>query len=216
MGCGSSPAPRDASGDGLIPTEDADNDGVCNGTEVMRETDPTAYDSDEDGYSDYAELFLGFDPNDPSSPSPDMVFLLREDESSTLQIPVMQDITGAGQDYSGAFETLSLPDGAEETAATFHVESLATFATPPENVSVVDAVGQSFQGVVGRTLVGFELRFAFGATTPRVCARGHRFRYNIKRSDGELISAPNFVLLVLEPGKTLATSQWCLPLGGCI
>ena len=217
-GCGDSTTPSEDSGVRLdAPTTgDTDGDGVCDTTEFTRGTDAASTDSDADGFSDYAEIFLGFDPLDPASPDRDQVHILREAPDATLQVPLTQRVRGAGEDYSAAFEALSRPDGAGETAATFYEESVATFAEPPDNVSVVDATSEAFRGVVGTTLLGFEVRFAFGSTTPRVCARAHRWRYSVKRSDGRLVGAPAGVLLVLPPGQTLATAEWCLPVGGCI
>ncbi len=219
VGCGDSTSvERDASDDedATDPGGDRDRDGVCDGTELARGTDADASDSDEDGFSDYAEILGGFDPLDPSSPDRDQVYVLRETPEASLQVPLTQSVRGAGEDYSGAFEATGRPDDAGDTAATFYTGSVATFAEPPENASVVDPTGEAFRGVVGRTLLGFELRFAFGGATPRLCARSHRWRYNIKRSDGRLIGAQGGLLLILPPGQTLATAQWCLPAGGCI
>lgn len=218
LGCGDSTTrPLDAGGGVDAPAGgDSDRDGVCDSTETARGTDPASGDSDEDGFSDYAEILLGFDPLDPASPDRDQVHILRESPEATLQIPITQRVRGAGEDYSAAFEALGSPDDAGDTAATFYEGSVATFAEPPENVAVVDATSEAFRGVVGTTLLGFELRFAFGGATPRLCARGHRWRYNIKRSDGRLVGAPSGLLLVLPPGDTLATTDWCLPARGCL
>ncbi len=220
LGCGdSTPPPRDsgvADADASLPEADTDRDGVCDATEVERGLNPELSDTDDDGFSDYAELLLGFNGLEPASPDRDSVHILRETVESTLQLPLTQTVRGAGEDYTGAFQSLGGPDDAGDTSATFYVDSVATFAEPMDNVAVIESEDEAFRGVVGRTLLGFELRFAFGGATPRVCVRGHQFRYNIKRSDGRLVGAHTELLLVMPPGQTLATADWCLPLGGCI
>ncbi len=218
FGCGTSTTHNpDATGgvDGSVEG-DTDGDGVCDATELARGTNPASGDTDGDGFSDYAEMLLGFDPDDPASPDRDRVHILRETSDASLQIPLTQSVRGAGEDYSAAFESLGRPDDGGDTATTFYEGSVATFAEPPENVAVVDASGEAFRGVVGTTLLGFELRFAFGGATPRLCTRGHLWRYNIKRSDGRLVGVTTGLLLILPPGDTLATTEWCLPAGGCL
>lgn len=49
---------------------DADGDEILDADEKKFGTDPTLVDTDADGYSDYAELLGGYDPND-GSPMPD-------------------------------------------------------------------------------------------------------------------------------------------------
>ncbi|MEM9072980.1 MAG: hypothetical protein AAGE52_31030 [Myxococcota bacterium] len=219
-GCGesSTPVPRTDGGEDatIVPEGDSDRDGLCDATEIMRGTDPGIVDTDADGFSDYAEVLLGFNAVEPASPDRETVYVLRETPEATLQVPLTRAVSGAGEDYSGAFQSTGDPDDAGDTADTFFMESTVTFAEPPENVAIIDTETESFRGVVGRTLLGFEVRFAFGSATPRVCARAHQWRYNIKRSDGRLIGAETGLLLVLPPGQTLATADWCLPVGGRI
>ncbi len=197
---------------------DTDNDGVCDATEIERGLNPTLDDTDADGFSDYAEVLLGFNPVDGASPNRDTVLILRESDVGAVQVPLTVSIRGSGEDYEGAFQSLGAPDEAGDTAMTFFTESVATFAEPMENVAILDAENQAFRGVVGRTLMGFEVRFEFaGEATPRGCARGYEWRYNVKRSDGRIVSAQTYLLLVLPPGQTLeGSAEWCLPFGGCI
>ena len=229
-GCGDSQAPSPPLSDGGrlidgrsvdgaeagLPGDDADGDGVCNATELTRGTDPDNPDTDGDGFSDYAEEYLSLDPMMADSPDRATVFILRETEQGTVQVPVMHQVTGAGEDFSGAFESSPVPDLGDVTAEDFYVDSVPTFAAPSDNVSFVDQDGEAFRGVVGETLLGFEVRFAFSGSLPRLCIRGFPFRYNIKGSDGQLQSADRFILLTLPAGDTLTTGEWCLPPGGCI
>jgi len=225
LGCGDSTTlpDRDAAlppgvdgGGPVDPFADDDDDGLCNGTEMERGTDPTLPDTDGDGFVDSAEVILGFDPMIPADPDRADVYILRETTEATLQVPIERAVTGGGEDYAGAFEATAVPDLGGDTAESFYVGSVATFGEPMENVAVIDEEAQSFRGVVGRTLMGFEVRFAFGANTPRLCIRGFPFRYNIKRSDGRTVGVERLLLLTLPPGDTLETGVWCNPPGGCI
>ena len=98
-------------------------------------------------------------------------------------------------------------------ASGFTVESPVarpTFAAPNDNVAFVDAEGESFRAVVGRTLLGFELRFDFaGERAP--CARAYPFRYTVKRSDGIIVASRRLMLVVLPEGGVLGTTPWCVP-----
>lgn len=201
-----------------VPADlDSDDDGVCDATEIERGLNPASADTDEDGFSDYVEVLLGFNAVDGASPNRDTVVVLRESAVGSLQVPLTVSTRGSGEDFEGAFQSLGSPDEAGDTAMTFYTESVATFAEPMENVAIIDDELQAFRGVVGTTLMGFEVRFEFGDATPRGCARGYSWRYNIKRSDGRIVSAQTYLLLVLPPGQSLeGSAQWCLPFGGCI
>ncbi len=71
-------ADEDNDGDGLTNGEeidrntdpndiDSDDDGISDGDEVHGQTDPNDNDSDDDGFTDSAEDFGGSNPNDPNS-----------------------------------------------------------------------------------------------------------------------------------------------------
>lgn len=71
-------ADEDPDGDGLSNGEeyvrdtdpndiDSDDDGISDGDEVYAQTDPNDQDSDDDGYTDSAEDFGNSNPNDPNS-----------------------------------------------------------------------------------------------------------------------------------------------------
>ncbi len=191
---------------------DSDEDGVCDTTEVERGSDPTRVDTDGDGFSDLAELFtLGSNVTDNGDPNRERVFILRESESSAVQIPIERAFTGGGEDYVGVFEP-GAEDDAGISAATFFTGAVASFAEPMSNVAIID--GEAFRGLNGRTLLSWEARFEY-SDTPRACIRAYPFRYSVKRSDGRIVFVSRLTLLVLPVGQTLATGQWCLPLEGC-
>lgn len=200
----------------VIPTGDTDGDGLCDTTELARGTDPSSLDSDSDGFTDYAEVVFGFNPTVPSSPDRSTVFVLQESPSGALQVPIEQAVRGGGEDYQGSFEATLVNDRGDQSAETFYLESVPTFSVPIENVALVDEDSEAFRGVIGRTLLGFEVRFAYGEAITRSCIRAYPFRYNIKRSDGRLLAVNRSLLLILPPGETLATGEWCVPDGGCI
>mgnify|MGYP004150709721 CR=1 FL=1 len=142
--------------------------------------------------------------------------VLRERAEAAIDIPLQQSVFGNGEDYTGSFEALGTPDEAGETATDFYGGGRATFAEPPENVALIDVDEEAFRGVVGRTLLGFELRFVRGASPTRGCIRAHLFRYNVKRSDGRLVGAQRNLLVVLPPSTSLETGEWCRPSSGCL
>ncbi len=219
--CGDSttpPPPEDAGAADapFVPTDDRDGDGLCDGTEIMRGTDPDVADTDLDGFPDYAEVLLGTNPSLNTSPDRETVFTLRERAEAAIDIPLQQSVFGNGEDYTGSFEALGTPDEAGETATDFYGGGRATFAEPPENVALIDVDEEAFRGVVGRTLLGFELRFVRGASPTRGCIRAHLFRYNVKRSDGRLVGAQRNLLVVLPPSTSLETGEWCRPSSGCL
>lgn len=210
LGCfDSGPPPTDRPDGGLIGDVDRDRDGLCNDTEIMRGTDPDDPDTDADGFSDYWEVLIGTDPRDPTRPSRDVVIVLRESGPlAQLVAPIEIAVTGAGEDFSGAFEDEVVGDPGGETAGVFFVGARASFAAPGDNVAVVD--GESFRAVVGRTLLGFELELAYLGDA-RGCARALPFRYNVKRSDGVIVASRRFFLVVMPPEVAFGDAPWCTP-----
>lgn len=200
----------------MLPTGDTDGDGLCDDSEISRGTDPLVSDTDGDGFTDFVEVMFGTDPMLSSSPDRDTVFLLRENPESSVQIPISRRISGGGEDYVGAFESLGRPDLAGATAADFYAGSVALFADPAENAAIVDGDAETIFGVVGRTLLGYEVRMAFGSNLPRSCIRAYQFRYNIKRSDGRLVGLERRLVVVLPTGDRLDSGEWCAPVGSCI
>lgn len=216
IGCpgpgGSDAGPRvDGSGSDGATGQDSDGDFVCDDTEERRGSDPRSPDTDEDGYDDFVEIVFGYDPTDPTDPGRDVVFTMRETREASLQVQAERVVNGDGEDFVGAFEALEAMDLMSLTAADYYTESVALFADPMDNVAVLDADAEAFRGTVGRTRLGWEIRFEFGDHLPRDCARAYPFRYTVKRNDGTVVGLQRYLLVILPVGDTLATAAWCVP-----
>jgi hypothetical protein len=219
-GCPSSSGPDQDSGmsdpDGSDPFADTDSDGLCDITEMTRGTDPTLPDTDADGFPDHVEAAYGFDPLLPASPDREIVVVLREDRASTVIVPARFSVRGRGEDFTGAFESLGGTDALGVDATSFWDWSTALFASPPDNVAVIEPEAERFLGVVGMTELFFETSLSFGSNRELFCTRAHSFRYNLKRSDGVFLSgATRHLLVILPPGETVATGVWCPPPAPC-
>lgn len=199
----------------LDPALDQDVDGLCNGTELARGTDPFAGDTDADGYSDWMEISFGFNPLLPASPDRSIVFALSESTEASIQVPIPVRVRGGGEDYAGGFEADPARDPLGLTAEAFFTSAVALHADPPENAAAVDVEEQVFRVVVGDTVLAYEARFAFAENLERRCVRAYPFRYTVKRSDGRFVANERLILLVLPQGETLRTAEWCAP-SGCI
>jgi len=209
------PPPDDAGPDVDAPSDiglDTDQDGLCDRTEPSYHTDPLNPDSDGDGYPDGTEVIDGDDPSLPSEPIRDRIVFLTEAPDATATLTITQAVRAAGESYTGAFQSLTTRDAYGRQAGDLFVSASATVATPPDNVIAID--GEQFIGVNGRTLLVYELSFAFGDQIPRDCAAAYPFRYNIKRQDGRLVATTRYTLVVLPPGATPASAPWCV-LAGC-
>ncbi|MEM1413666.1 MAG: hypothetical protein AAGH15_02135 [Myxococcota bacterium] len=191
---------------------DSDGDGLCDDYELYFRLDPEDPDSDGDGFPDYWETVLaGLAPNDAQTPAAEDLVFLREGPRAAAQVPLTAVVTGAGQDYLGAFEALDAMDPFGQDAGDHFAGSVAAFAEPIENVGRVDEESEAFRGVVGRTLLGWEVRLAFGSVIPRLCHRVFPFRYLVVRSDGRPILADRRLLVILAPGETLEGGPFCAP-----
>jgi hypothetical protein len=216
-GCPDSSVPGDGGvyvpdGSGLDAAGlDSDEDGLCDGTEVARGSDPLVPDTDGDGFPDYYEFVLGYDAALPASPDRTIVVTLRENPESEASIPIEADVRGRGEDFHGAFEGLYARDLGGVTASDFYVDADAVAAQPMDNVGEIVAEAETFRGVVGSTRLHFEVFIAWGDNVERRCIRAFPFRYSVKRSDGRFVASPRFLVLVLPPAATLATGEWCAP-----
>lgn len=220
-GCGESvtrPLPTDAGPrvDAPVLPGDADGDRLCDSTEAMRGTDPFNPDTDGDGYTDYVEIVYGYDPLRPASPDRATVVLLGESPEASSDVMPSLRVRGQGEDYTGSFEALPVHgDIAGLTASAFNGGGRALFADPVGNVGVVEEEAERFRGVVGTTLLAFEQRLVYGDNVDGLCARAYPFRYIVKRSDGALVYAQRYLLVVLPVGERLTADGWCIPSGGC-
>jgi len=219
-GCGSShpspPPPTDgAVPDSAPPSSDTDGDGLCDSSELMRGTDPLSADTDGDGFTDLAEVRFGTNPLVPTSPDRSTVFVLRETPDATVQVPVEVDVRAHGEDYTGGFMALGAAPETTSSAVDFFSGSVALFAVPVSDVGLIDTDGAAFRGVTGTTHLGYEVRFAFRGL-PRGCIRAYSFLYNVKRSDGRVVTSARDILVVMPLDQRLETGEWCTPPSGCL
>jgi hypothetical protein len=193
--------------DALDPLRDTDFDGLCDPHELSRGLRVDDPDSDGDGYSDLAEVSLGFNPLLPSSPDRDRIVLLSE--GSTARATVTVTVRGAGEDYYGAFQVARQVYEDGGSAADFFTSAAAVGASPMTNVFSIE--GQRFRRVIGRTALFFEVAFAL-PDDPRDCIRAYPFQYTVKRDgDGRIVALERFTLVVAPEGLRPGAGRWCAP-----
>lgn len=202
--------------DAIDPYIDSDDDGLCNNTEFGRGTDPFSGDTDADGYSDWMEISFGFDPLLPASPDRTIVSTMSEAPEAGAEVRVPVLVRGQGEDYAGAFEGLPARDPELLFARDFFSSAIALHASPPDHVTSVEAEAQIFRLVRGDTELVFEVRFAMGENAERRCLRAYPWRYTVKRSDGRLVAAERFILVIVPQGETFRSASWCAPTLPCI
>lgn len=208
-GCGDagSEAPRDAGPASSVAGRDEDGDGLCDAVESAIGTDPAAADTDGDRVPDGIEIGYGFDAADPSMPSADRLAYLDARRGAAIDFPVRVTVDVEGADFTGAFsEEESLYDDGTRAAAFFQ-GAQAVSAMPFENARALRE--EAFVGVTGRTRLEFVLHFQHPASDPVECARAYPFRYTVKSSQGETVSA-SLRLLVVAPGAAMAADDWCV------
>ena len=194
------------------PDVDSDGDGMCDVTEFQRRTDPMNPDSDGDGYSDYVEAQNGTSPLDATQPDPHLMVTMSEAPQSTLDLPIMFDLSPSGETITGEIlrDPIYLADDGT-TALTFFTGAEATFASPMPNVHG-GIEGPSFVGVSGETLLVFNMHFA-QSEPPRGCLRAYPFGYEIKTNTGAIWAEVQHWLVLLPAGESLGspTARWCGP-----
>jgi hypothetical protein len=125
-------------------------------------------------------------------------------------------VTGFGETFSGAFVALPVNDPEALNGDTFYVRSRATSASPMGNVAMVAPELERYFGVLGSTELGFEVELAVPAGfLPRGCARVYPLRYDVKRSDGQVVGSDRRYLVLLPVAGSFADGPWCFPVG-CI
>jgi len=204
----SSTTTLDASATDTQATMDSDHDGVCDGTEAQHGTNPLSWDSDGDGLPDFYEIRFNYDPLSPASPERDRLLFLRQSSSEMIQLSIEQTVRGQGDNYAGAFE--ALPAFRDTRADTFFTDAVALSAIPIENVAVIETDAERFLDVVGRTVLIFEVRFAFGDAPLSECTEAYPFRYQIRTEQGSILNAPRY-LLIVPAGTSWEDSPWCVP-----
>lgn len=187
---------------------DSDEDGLCDPQEEMRGLRTDDPDTDGDGYSDLAEVSLGFDAFQPSSPDRETIIVVAETATGEGRVTIAVPVSGMGESFSGSFQPVDqiFPDGID--ASHYYEASGPVGAVPMTNVFGLDAATQSFIGVNGRTQLVFEVRFRF-AEPALGCMRAYPFQYLVKREDGRLVSAQRFTLVVAPRGQTPGAGTWC-------
>lgn len=205
------PPPWDA-GPGLDAQDpsriDSDEDGLCDPQEVSRGLRVDDPDTDRDGYSDLAEVSLGFDPLLPASPDRETIVFVREAAEGNGRVTITVAVNGTGETYAGSFQAIDqiFPDGID--ASDFYAGSGPVGAEPMANVFRLDEGTQSFVGVRGRTLLVYDVRLAFtGAALG--CMRAYPFQYVVKREDGRVVAARRFTLVVVPDGMRPGEGTWC-------
>jgi hypothetical protein len=200
-------------GDVRPPEPDTDGDGLCDGTEAGRGTDPLRPDTDGDLFDDRTEVDWGFNPLRTDSPARALLAVLDERAGAEASVSIRLTVRGQGQSYTGEFqESPSLdPEGLD--ARSFYVRSTAVGAVPMNNVFEVVPEEERFLGVVGTTDLVLQVDLAWDDGEPRGCRRLHPFRYVVKRDDGTTVfSRRYFVVIVPEDDD----GTWCPPPGRCI
>ncbi|MFK7988307.1 MAG: hypothetical protein AB8I08_19965 [Sandaracinaceae bacterium] len=193
--------------------QDTDGDGLCDDTELEWGTLLMDPDTDDDGLNDRVERQLGYDAFDPNSPDRELLVFLSENPSSSVQLPILRAVRGAGENYAGAFMPLPVPDRLDLDARSFFEGAVAVGAMPAENVIEVREEEERFISVNGRTQLFYEVRFAYGENIDRSCARVYPFQYEIRRDDGATAFFRRYTLIVLPRGQRLDTVEWCAPEG---
>lgn len=207
-GCPRSTPSLQDSGADADPFADSDGDGLCDPQELARGTRVDDTDTDADGYSDLAEVSLGFDPLLPASPDRADVVILQEVPGATAHVTAIVAVSGSGETYTGAFMPgrQAYDDG--QSAAMYFESAAAIGAEPMENVVAIE--GESFLAVNGRTQLVFDVRFRFDAGV-QSCLRAYPFQYAVKRDDGRIVGIRRFTLLIQPPAGGPGDGTWCAP-----
>lgn len=207
-GCPRSTPHLEDSGTDADPFVDSDGDGLCDPQELARGTRVDDTDTDADGYSDLAEVSLGFDPLLPASPDRADIVILQELPGATAHVTAVVAVSGMGETYTGAFMPgrQAFEDG--QSASLYFEGAEAIGAEPMANVVAIE--GERLLGVDGRTQLVFDLRFRFD-DPELACKRAYPFQYAVKREDGRIVGIRRFTLLIQPPPGTPGDDTWCSP-----
>ncbi len=212
-GCPTPPRQDAGRSDAVEPVRDTDGDGLCDRTERERDLDINSADTDGDGFSDLAELQVYADPLAIDSPDRNTLITLITDRLATNNTALTFTVRGEGGDYSGAFIARPRPFGMGEGAADFYLQTTAIGATPVANVRGLS--GPTFQGVVGRTLLTYEVTFQYGGDATIECMNVYPFAYQSKLDDVGSVGTQSRILLTAPRNMEPGNGTWCVPVGGC-
>lgn len=212
-GCPSPPRVDAGRTDAVEPVRDTDGDGLCDRTERERGLDLTNPDTDSDGFSDLTELQIYADPLAIDSPDRTAVAMLVTDRLATVNTAFTFTVRGEGGDYSGAFIARPRPFGMGESAADLYLQTTAIGATPVANVRGLS--GPTFQGVVGRTLLTYDVSFQYVGDATVECMSAYPFNYQSKLDDVGTVGTQSRVLITAPRNMEPGTGTWCVPVGGC-
>ncbi len=212
-GCPTPPRVDVGRSDAVEPVRDTDGDGLCDRTERERGLDLTNPDTDSDGFSDLVELQIYADPLAIDSPDRNSVVTLITDRLATVNTALTFTVIGEGGDYSGAFLARPRPFGMGEGAADSYLQTTAIGATPVANVR--GRMGPTFQGVVGRTLLTYDVSFEYRDDATITCMNAYPFNYQAKLDDVGTVGTQARILLTAPRNMEPGAGDWCVPVGGC-
>jgi hypothetical protein len=193
---------------------DADEDGLCDATELRLGTDPHARDTDGDGLPDLIELVAGHEPSVPEDPPQDAVAYLKGERGAESRHEARFTVEGDGAALSGWFAAAAALYRDGDRADAYFVGSSALEAAPIDAARSIARESARFEGVLGRTRLSFELRFAYRGDADRDCARAYPFRYAIKSDSGDTRAERNYLLVIGAAGATqVGAEAFCLPTG---
>jgi hypothetical protein len=192
---------------------DNDGDGLCDDTELARGTDPFDPDTDGDGFPDLVEIQIYADALMIDSPDRDDLVALRVERLSTSATPLTFTVRATGGTYVGGFAARTRPLGDETSANDYFLRASAVTATPSTNVANID--GEVFAGVIGRTLLTYQIDFEYRDDALIECMRAYPFSYQLKLQDQSLVGVQSRILLVAPNGMQPGSGTWCPPTSAC-
>lgn len=211
-GCGHHNSPDAAAHRDTPEILDRDGDGLCDGTELARGLDPESADTDGDGFSDLTELQINADPLMIDSPDRDTLVVLPTERLATTSVAFTYTVRGEGGSYVGGFSARPRPLADETSANDFFLSAVAVAATPPEHAALIE--GERFVGVVGRTLLSYQVDFEYRDDALIECMRAYPFSYQVKLEDGNIVGYQQRILLVAPRGMEPGNGPWC-GVGAC-
>ncbi|MFN7699290.1 MAG: hypothetical protein ACK5U8_15425 [Deltaproteobacteria bacterium] len=193
---------------------DSDGDGLCDLTELSRGTATENPDTDGDGFSDLVELLVVSDALMVDSPDRDQLVVLPTDRLATSSVSLTYAIRAEGGSFVGGFSARPLPLGDGTSANDHFLRATAVTATPLSSVSQID--GERFVGVVGRTLLSYQIDFEYRGDALVECMRVYPFGYQVKLEDGNIVGLQSRILLVAPRGMEPGNGVWCEVSASCL